>query len=164
VIGISKTYAMKSKLGKGLFFLVFSMASLFIVFACDADTRGIADNNDTLSNQMKITIGTAVFTATLLDNETARAWKSMLPLTLNMSELNENEKYFHFPDDLPANASNPRTIHAGDLMLWGANSLVIFYETFSTSYSYTPIGSIDDPSGLALALGSGSVTVKFELE
>lgn len=164
MIGVSKTYVMKSKRGKGLFFLVFSIASLFSVFACDADIRGIADNADTLSNQMKLTIGTAVFTATLLDNETARALKAMLPLTLNMSELNGNEKYFHFPDDLPANASNLRTIHSGDLMLWRANSLVLFYETFSTSYSYSPIGSIDDPSGLALALGSGSVTVRFELD
>lgn len=65
---------------------------------------------------------------------------------------------------LTTSASNPGTIRAGDIMLYGANSLVLFYETFSTSYSYTRIGRIDPVSGLKSALGRGDITVKFELE
>lgn len=56
----------------------------------------------------------------------------------------------------------PGIIHAGDLMLYGNNCVVLFYETFNSSYSYTRIGAIDDPSGLAAALGSGNVSVRFE--
>ncbi len=88
----------------------------------------------------------------------------MLPLTLEMSELNGNEKYFHLPTDLPADAGNPGTIRAGDLMLWTSNSLVLFYKTFRTSYSYTKLGRIHNAAELATAVGSESVTVRFELE
>ena len=38
----------------------------------------------------------------------------MLPLTLNMIELNGNEKYADLPEDLPTRASNPRTIQSVD--------------------------------------------------
>ena len=79
-----------------------------------------------------------------------------------MNELSGNEKFFDLPGNLPADASNPRTINSGDLMLWGPNTLVLFYKSFSTSYSYTRLGKIEDPSGLLNALGSGNVMVIFE--
>lgn len=87
----------------------------------------------------------------------------MLPLTLHMTDLHANEKYSELARSLPVDASNPRTIHAGDVMLYGSTTLVLFYETFATSYSYTRIGKVDDISGLAGALGSGSIAVTFEL-
>jgi hypothetical protein len=114
--------------------------------------------------KLKITVGTNTFTATLYSNATVTAFKSRLPMTINMRELNGNEKYFDLPDNLPVNASNPGTIQTGDLMLYGSNTLVLFYKSFSTPYSYTQLGRIDNTSGLTAALGTGNVTVKFELE
>lgn len=129
--------------------------------ATGGDTNGATDS---ARNRLNIKIGSRTFTATLLNNPTAAAFKARLPLTVAMTELNGNEKYYRFPTNLPTNAANPGTIQAGDLMLYSANTLVLFYETFSTSYSYTRLGRIDNPTGLAAALGSGNVTVAFELE
>jgi hypothetical protein len=81
-----------------------------------------------------------------------------------MTELNGNEKYFRFSVNLPTNASNPGSIQTGDLMIYGQNTLVLFYKTFPTSYSYTRLGRINDTAGLAAALGSGDVTVTYELQ
>lgn len=119
-------------------------------------------NNNTSTTKMKITIGTAVFTAILYDNPSATAFKARLPLTINMTELNGNEKYYDFPSPLPTNASVGGDIKVGDLTLYGNNVLVLFYKDFNTSYSYTKLGYIDNPTGLATALGSGNATVKFE--
>ena len=86
-----------------------------------------------------------------------------MPMTLNMDEMNGNEKYFFLSDALPTNAGQPGHIAAGDLMLYGDNCLVLFYESFQSAYSYTRLGSITDTAGLADALGSGSVQVTFSL-
>jgi len=115
------------------------------------------------SGKMCVIVGDKTFMASIADNATAEAFKALLPLTLNMTELNGNEKYNYLSTRLPAEATNPGTIHAGDIMLYGNSCVVLFYETFNTSYSYTRIGSIDDPSGLADALGIGNVTVTFEV-
>lgn len=116
------------------------------------------------SNRLIIKIGSNTFNATLLDNPTAPAFKALLPLTVEMKELNGNEKYANLSKNLVTNSYNLRTIQSGDLMLYGSNTLVLFYQSFSTTYSYTRIGRINDATGLAAAIGSGNVTVTFELE
>jgi hypothetical protein len=119
----------------------------------------------TMANgKIKITVNSQTFTATLLDNNSAKAFSEMLPLTIKMIELNGNEKYCDLKKSLPTNPSNPKTITNGDLMFYGSETLVLFYETFSTSYSYTKLGQVDNSTGLASTLGSGNVTVTFELE
>lgn len=128
------------------------------------DDNNNSDDNNPMSNNLKITIGSTSFKATLDDNTTSTAFKALLPMTVNMSELNRNEKYYYLPDNLPTASSSPGTIRNGDLMLYGSSCLVLFYKTFSTSYSYTRLGRVDHPSELAAALGSGSVSVTFELQ
>lgn len=113
--------------------------------------------------KMRVIVGDKTFTATLADNATAESFSTLLPLTLNMIELNGNEKYNYMSSTLPTNASCPGTIQTGDIMLYGSSCVVLFYKTFTTSYSYTRIGAVDDPEGLAEALGTSNVTVKFEL-
>lgn len=131
--------------------------------AGSAAESGASVTETPVSQHMKITLGKRVFTATLQDNATAVAFKALLPLSLNMHDVNRNEKAFDLPSDLPTADANPRTIRTGDLMIWSSRTVVVFYKSFSTRYSYTRLGQIDDPTGLAEALGAGNVTITFEL-
>jgi hypothetical protein len=138
------------------------------LFACCNKNNDMTSTSNNVPNadsaKLKISIGSDTFNATVYNNETATAFKTRLPLTIDMKELNGNEKYFDLRNSLPANATNPGTVQAGDLMLYGSNTLVLFYKSFSTSYNYTRIARIDNPSGLADALGSGNITVRFEVD
>ena len=118
----------------------------------------------TEAEEMKIRViaGGKSFQAVLNGGEAARELYSRLPLTLDMSELNGNEKYFYLDSPLPREAQRVGRINAGDIMLFGADCLVLFYESFSTGYSYTPLGRIQDAGGLAKALGGGGARVTFE--
>ena len=112
------------------------------------------------AGDMKLIIGDKTFTVRLENNETVQALKAQLPLDLEMTELNGNEKYYYY-STLPTSATRPGTIRAGDIMLFQSNTLVIFYDTFESDYSYTRIGSMTDPDGLAEALGTGDVRVEW---
>ncbi len=48
-------------------------------------------------------------------------------------------------------------------MLYGDNCLVLFYETFSSSYSYTRLGYIEDVERFSQAVGDGDIRVSFDL-
>jgi hypothetical protein len=112
-------------------------------------------------SRMWMTVGERRFAITLTDDLAAHAFAARLPLTLDMSELNGNEKHAELSEPLPANASRPGTIRNGDLMLYGTTTLVVFYETFNSSYSYTRLARVDDPTDLPRALGRGGVRVVF---
>ena len=112
--------------------------------------------------RMELTVGGKSFSAVPEQNETAAAFTDMLPLTLGMSELNGNEKYFYLDAALPSAPERVGHISAGDIMLYGDRCVVVFYKSFDTSYSYTRIGHIDDASGLADALGTGDAAVSFQ--
>ena len=137
-----------------------------IAFASLQGFAQAAEHTNAKSNktQMKITIGSSSFTATLEENATVTGFKAMLPMTVKMTELNGNEKLFRLRNDLPVKPSNPGKIENGDLMIYGADTLVLFYKSFPTPYHYTRLGRVDDAAGLAAAVGSGSVSVTFELK
>ena len=148
--------------------LITALVVLFTISICTArcnKNKSITptQNSNSSATKMKITIGTAAFTATLYDNASANEFKARLPLTIDMKELNGNEKYYDFSNPIPTNALVGGDIKVGDLTLYGDNVLVLFYKNFSTTYRYTRLGYVDKPEGLAAALGDGNVVVRFEI-
>lgn len=113
-------------------------------------------------SQLKITVKDKVFTGQLYDNVTTRELIKNLPITIIMKDLNRNEKYYNMKSGLPTKASIPSKINAGDIMLYGNDCLVFFYESFQTSYSYTPIGKITNSANFKEALGNGSIKVTIQ--
>ncbi|MDO9491784.1 cyclophilin-like fold protein [Acetobacterium sp.] len=119
--------------------------------------------NTPVMKNLKITVDGQEFFANLYENETTLKFVEKLPLTIDMSELNGNEKLYYFEEPLPVAAEQIGEIRAGDLMMYGDDCLVLFYENFSSSYRYTRIGAIENADGLAEAVGNGTVRISFSL-
>ena len=136
------------------------LMSLFLfTTACMPEDDEVTPSAESVGN---VVMSAGGHTVTMEQNTTAEAFRAMLPLELEMSELHGNEKYHYLDRSLPTNTVHPNTIHAGDIMLYGDNCVVVFYKTFSTSYSYSVIGHITDTEHLVEALGSGEVIVNFQ--
>jgi hypothetical protein len=69
-------------------------------------------------------------------------------MTVKMTELNGNEKYFRFSSKLPTNASNPGMIKVGDLMIYGQDTLVLFYKVSRPPTATLAWGVSTIPPGL----------------
>jgi hypothetical protein len=143
------------------------LSTVAFLATASSSCRGEESKSGTAANptspmKVRLGIGEKTFRATLEDSETAKAFAAMLPLTLKMADLHRNEKFHRFQKNLPTQDANPGTIRGGDLMIWSSNTLVLFYEDFRTSHSYTRLGRLDNPAGLSEALGSADVQVTFE--
>ena len=118
------------------------------------------DNEEMTMDKVYININNKKLGIDLENNSTTSALIKLLPLELSMNDLNGNEKYVYLNESLPTNTYSPKHIEAGDIMLFGDNCLVIFYESFDTSYSYSKIGHINNlPS-----LDDGNISISIDVK
>ncbi len=113
--------------------------------------------------KMKVQVGDKAFTATLEDNAAVAELVEMMkenPVTIQMNDYSGFEKVGPLGRSLTT-SNVQTTTTAGDIVLYNGNQIVMFYG--SNSWSYTRIGRIDDLTGWEDALGSGSVTVTFDI-
>ena len=108
------------------------------------ETNQSIDNEEMTMDKVYIKIDNKKLGIDLENNSTTSALIKILPLELSMNDLNGNEKYVYLNESLPTNTYSPKHIEAGDIMLFSDNCLVIFYESFDTSYDYSRIGHIDN--------------------
>lgn len=111
-----------------------------------------------------ITIENKKYEAILYDNSTTKELIKKFPITITMSDLNGNEKYYNFSKSFSTSSENVANINKGDIMLFGDNCLVIFYKSFSTRYRYTKLGYIKNLEDLENSLGKGDIEITFILK
>ncbi len=124
------------------------------------ETNQSIDNKEMVMDKVYININNKKLGIDLENNSTTSALIKLLPLELSMNDLNGNEKYVYLNESLPTNTYSPKHIEAGDVMLFGDNCLVIFYESFDTSYSYSKIGHINNLP----ELDGGNVSINLSTE
>ena len=121
------------------------------------------NNLNTLNTTINVKIKDNEYKLKLYDNQTAKDFFTLLPLTVSMNDLNSNEKYYNLSKNLTTKTENIGSIKTGDFLLYGNNCIVLFYESFRTSYSYTRLGYIENTEGLKETLGRGSVEITFSV-
>ncbi|MHB8132335.1 MAG: cyclophilin-like fold protein [Mobilitalea sp.] len=139
--------------------IILLISFIFVALSINAQGTMRQDVEKTL---IIITINNKEFMVELVNNQTSQNLLGRLPITIEMSDLNKNEKFYYFKDKFPTTIQTIGNIKAGDLMLYGDDCLVLFYESFSTTYRYTKIGSIVDTKGLTNVLGPDSVRISFK--
>lgn len=116
-------------------------------------------------NTVFLTVNGKTRSASLNDNSATTALKELLKegdITVRMSDYGGFEKVGALPQSLPSSNSQITT-QPGDIMLYQGNQMVIFYG--SNSWSYTPLGKIDNATvaNVKEFLGDGVVEVSVSL-
>lgn len=122
------------------------------------------DNENGEEMMINISINEQNYTAKLYDNPSVQAFIKSFPMTITMEDLHGNEKYYYMDNSLPTNSVAVNNIKTGDIMLFGANCLVLFYKNFNTSYTYTRLGYVENRERLAKTITNGSVKLTLTLE
>lgn len=112
---------------------------------------------------ISVQVNNQSYKANLFENEATSALIKLFPLTLQLSDLYGNEKYHYLSESLPTHSTSPKQIEKGDLMLFGDNCLVIFYDSFKTPYSYTPLGYLVEGDEFSEVLKLESNTIEIVL-
>lgn len=137
--------------------LMMLLLNLVTITGCSKEEKDNVNKED-IMNKISIVIDSKKYQIDLEKNETVQEFLDILPKTFIMNELNGNEKYVYLDEVLSTSPTIPNEIKKGDVMLYGNNCLVLFYQNFKTNYRYTKIGHINDLQDL----GKESIEVKLE--
>ena len=113
--------------------------------------------------KIRCTFGEKTFTATLLDNPSARDFASMLPLDLDIDDYSTNEKIAQLPRKLTQHGSGPFSNEApGDLCYyapWG--NLAFFHGTYRYSNGLIRLGRLESGTGPLLTRGKFRLRIEM---
>ena len=130
----------------------------------EAQTKSSAQMETTV--KLKIHVNNTTFTATFEENSSAKAFAKFLAqgdMTLDKHDYGSFEKVADLPRSFPRNDTQIDT-DAGDIILYLGNSITIYYD--KNSWSFTRLARIDNVSKKRLKeiLGKGSIKATFSVE
>ena len=147
--------------------------------ACNASNKIISEEKSTAvptensENVMESTketvidvqINSTVFSATLNNNSSAKAFEQMLnegKITISMQDYGNFEKVGELPNSIEAN-DEQITTEPGDIILYEGNKISVYYDT--NTWNLTRLGKLNGVSKEQLTelLGKGDVKMTFRL-
>jgi hypothetical protein len=142
------------------------MAFLVMAVAFTTRTAFGQESGGISDKRLRITVGNTILTARLIDNETAREFLTLLPMTARASDYMSREKYWHLPRALAARSEREDDYERGDLGFWIPNNDMALFYNHDGSTLPTPglivIARIS--SGLEVFNRyPGSIEIKIEL-
>ena len=128
---------------------------LLILTSCIPNSNSSSTSTKKEEN-MKLSIDNQELDVTWEDNDSVKALKGILPLTINMHEYGGFEQTGSIGQSIVKNDSQIDVV-PGDIVLYSGNAISVFYST--SSWSYTRLGHITlNKNELNALLNKESVT------
>lgn len=128
---------------------------LLILTSCIPNSNSSSTSTKKEKN-MKLSIDNQELDVTWEDNDSVKALKGILPLTINMHEYGGFEQTGSIGQSIVRNDSQIDVV-PGDIVLYSGNAISVFYST--SSWSYTRLGHINlNKNELNALLNKKSVT------
>lgn len=128
---------------------------LLILTSCTPNSNSSSTSTKKEEN-MKLSIDNQELDVTWEDNDSVKALKGILPLTINMHEYGGFEQTGSIGQSIVRNDSQIDVV-PGDIVLYSGNAISVFYST--SSWSYTRLGHINlNKNELNALLNKESVT------
>lgn len=128
---------------------------LLILTSCTPNSNSSSTSTKKEEN-MKLSIDNQELDVAWEDNDSVKALKGILPLTINMHEYGGFEQTGSIGQSIVRNDSQIDVV-PGDIVLYSGNAISVFYNT--SSWSYTRLGHINlNKNELNALLNKESVT------
>lgn len=115
------------------------------------------------NQKLKISTGKKVLYAQFTNSEATKDFIKMLPLTLDMSDLGNREKYSGISKELSKNGIVKTSFQKGDIAYWLGGGIAIFYNQDDHEVKAGLIVLAKIEKGIDVFKNPDSMQIKFEV-
>ena len=115
------------------------------------------------SLKLKITVGEKILYAAIYESGATRNFIQLLPLELDMQDLNRREKYSPLAVRLSNNGTIKNTYEVGDISYWLGGGLAVFYHQDHAVVKAGLIVIAQLKEGIEIFEAAENLKVRFEL-